>query len=316
MSVPFAYVGVIIIWSTTPLAVQWSNDSLTPIAAVTLRMALAWVFTLLLCVVMKIRLDGLLANWRAYAVASIGMFPNMPLVNLAAEYIPSGLIALIFGTSPFTVALLSRYVLKEHYLTGKHLAAMLIAVMGLWMIFREHLTIDQGAIIGIALMFLSVLLFSISTVLVKHYDANVHPLKQIYGSLLYALPGLFISWYIFDGQMPESFSDKTIGSILYLSIIGSVLGFMAYFYLLRHLPPAAVSVITLITPLIAVWLGVWANNEPMSWSICIGSVLVVGALLMFSGVFSGQSFRQLKEVLHFRRSKNVVLVEPDAKDLL
>ncbi len=292
MAIPIAYASVIIIWSTTPLAVQWSNDSVSPIAAVLLRMGLAWFFVLLLTAVMRVKNLDLRGNWKLYAAGSLGLFPNMVLVNTAAEYIPSGLIALIFGTSPFLVALFAHFMLGEKYLTLRHFLALFIAVTGLLLIFEQHIVLEAGTdamqgsgiITGVVLMVASVVLFAFSSVLIKRHIGDVHPVNQINGSLIFALPGLLVSWAIMDGTTPV-LSQKTAGAVLYLSLVGSVIGFVAYFYLLRNLSAAAVSVITLITPVLAVWLGVVLNAEPMTAQIVSGTALVTFGLWLFSGLY-------------------------------
>lgn len=286
MSVPIAYVTVVLIWSTTPLAVQWSNDSLGPVAAVTLRMTTAWLVTLLVGLLLRLPLFDLKRNWRIYLVASLGIFPNMPLVNLAAEYIPSGLIAVIFGTSPVFVAMLSSFWLGEGRLLPRQYIAIIIAVTGLAIIFHQHVLLDDRALVGIALMLASVMLFATSSVLIKRYAVDVHPMQQIFGSLSYALPGLLLYWVVFSGEIPQTISQKSFLSVAYLAIVGSMLGFIGYFYLLRKLPAAAVSMITLLSPLLAVWFGVTLNHEPITPAIAAGSALVVMALLLFTNVLA------------------------------
>jgi len=286
VSVSIAYIGLIMIWATTPLGVQWSNDSLTPLTAVLSRMALAWALIIPVCYLMRVGSLDIKQNWRSYAAASIGLFPNMPLVNTAAHYIPSGLIALIFGMSPFIVALFSRYILEEQYMNTRRYVALAVSLAGMTVLFHEHLMVDKHAFTGIVLMFFSIIFFSISVVLVKLYRTDVHPLMQVNGSLLFALPGLLISWYFMDGVVPTHISQRSLMSLLYLASIGSVAGYLIYFYLLRALSASAVSAVALVSPMLAVWIGVGFNREPMSWGILAGSALVIMGLGLFSGISS------------------------------
>lgn len=278
-----AYATLILIWSTTPLGVQWSNDSLSPIAAVLARMVLAWLLVVPLCVLMRTGALAIQKNWRLYAAASLGLFPNMPLVNLAAHYIPSGLIALIFGMSPFIVALFSWWILDEQYMNQRRYVALIMSLLGLGLLFWEHMQVDPHAVKGVVLMFVSITCFSLSAVLVKRYHTPVHALTQVNGSLLFAIPGLLLSWWLLDGALPGHLSERSRDAVVYLAVIGSVLGYLIYFYLLRVMAASAVSAVALVSPLLAVWIGVGLNHERMTPLILLGSALVLGGLALFRG---------------------------------
>ena len=112
------------------------------------------------------------------------------------------------------------------------------------------------ALEGIALMSVSITLFSISTVLVKRYHTQVHALTQVNGSLLFAIPGLALSWWVLEGVVPVHISERSACSAVYLSTVGSVLGYLIYFYLLRVMEASAVSAVALVSPMLAVWIGV------------------------------------------------------------
>ena len=105
MPIFLSYIIVVIIWSTTPLAIYFSNDSLTSIAAVNMRMLLAFAFAVTLTVAGFRQSFLIKRHWKLYACASIGIFPNMPLVYASAEYIDSSMISVIFALSPFVIAL-------------------------------------------------------------------------------------------------------------------------------------------------------------------------------------------------------------------
>lgn len=291
MSVPLSYAIVIIVWSTTPLGVAWSNDSLTPITAVFSRMFLAFVLAVMLAAMIKqLRLD-FSAHWKVYAAAGFGLFPNMPLVYWAAEYIPSGLISVIFGLSPFFIALLSQRLLNEDKLSVSKWLALCLAVLGLLIIFSDQIRLGPNAIFGITLMIIAVFLFSLSGVLVKKFHSGAQPLQQLNGSLLFSLPGFFICWFFIDGQIPTEVSDKSFYAIIYLAVIGSLVGFVAYFYLLGKLPVAKVGLIPLITPGLAVMIGAYINDEPLTQEVILGSVLIVAGLAFFQKASLVKSYR-------------------------
>ncbi len=282
-SINIAYISVIAIWATTPLAIKWSNDSLTPITAVSGRMLLAALLGVLIALLTKRRTSLKRRNARLYFVASLGLFPNMPIVYYAAQTIPSGMISVLFALSPFMVGFASILFLRENPFTPGRVFALLLAVAGLCVIFGEQFTLGDHAMDGITLMILSVCLFSLSSVWVKKLSQNVDAFEQTLGALVFSLPGLLLCWYLTDGAVPTEISVKSGLSLLYLATFGSLLGFAAYFYVVQQMSVAAMSVIPLMTPVFALILGYCLNDEVLSKALIIGTVMIMIALAIYQG---------------------------------
>lgn len=282
------YLAVILIWSTTPLAIKLSNGSLTAYAAVLSRMLLAFVLTAVVIAMIK-HVAGLKRkHWRLYWIASLGLFPNMLLVYLAADYIPSGLISVMFAMVPIISGILGALVLKESFFTVRKVLALVMAIAGLLIVFSSQVNLGEDAYIGIGLMLVSNLIFSISQVGTRYLqkDTPIDALEQTFGSLTFALPGFFLTWWLMDGGMPSSVSMESLWAVIYLAVVGSLLGFVAYFVILRQLPLALVSIIPLITPVLALWLGAAVLSEVVSYQLMMGSALIIVALAAYDEAFS------------------------------
>ena len=74
---------------------------------------------------------------------------------------------------------------------------------------------------------------------------------------------------------------KSALSILYLGLIGSAVGFPLYFYLLKKLSPERVAIVTLLTPVTALLLGTFLNNEPISSKVWFGTTLILTGLSIY-----------------------------------
>lgn len=286
MAVLVAYFSVVLIWATTPLAIQWSSDSLSFIAAAAARMSIAVVLALSLLTMLR---QSLAIFWRhrmIYFAASIGIFPNMPVVYWAAQFIPSGLVAVIFALSPFVTGVMTLLLLRQNPFTLKKVLALLLALIGLVVIFYHQLHFNFRSIYGISGILLSCVLFSFSTVWVKKLTeeqaVSVDAFHQATGGLLFSLPGLLLSWWLMDGEFPQTVSVKSAGSIVYLAIVGSLVGAALFFYILQRLSASAVSLITLMTPVLAILLGKNLANEELSAQTLVGVALVLVALLFYS----------------------------------
>jgi len=73
---------------------------------------------------------------------------------------------------------------------------------------------------------------------------------------------------------------RSIWSIVYLGVMGSIVGFVSYYYLLSHLRASTVALITLMTPVTALWLGNMLNNEDLTPFIWLGTSLVLLGLML------------------------------------
>jgi drug/metabolite transporter (DMT)-like permease len=281
MAVLLAYFSVVLIWATTPLTIQWSSDSLSFIAAVLLRMSVALALGLVINLVFRRKLFAEAKVWQVYAAGAIGIFPNMPVVYWSAQFIPSGLVAVVFAMSPFVMGLMTLVLLKHNPFTVRRVIALLLALFGLVIIFHHQIQFSLKSAYGIAGILLSCFLFGFSSVLVKKLNVKVDSFNQAIGTLLFALPGLLLMWWYLDGHIPTSISMKSLAAVGYLSVFGSLLGAALFFYVLAKMSPTAVSLITFMTPVLALMLGAWVADETLSLQLWLGAGLVVVALLLY-----------------------------------
>ena len=276
MSVPLAYIGVIIIWSTTPLAIKWSGVDSGFLFGVTARMSIGLLFSSALIMLISRRalpLDKL--SRKTYLVAGIAIYGAMLSVYWGSQYISSGFISVIFGLNPIITGIMAALWLNERSLTPAKILGVVLGVIGLFVIFSQGIQLGAHAATGIAAVCLSVLLHSWSSVWFKKLNHNLTALEITHGGLLVSVPLYLFTWFIAQGTWPESFSQRGLGSIVYLGIFGSVLGFVLFFYILKHVDVSRVSLITLITPVVALFLGYALNNEILNPVIWMGTGLIL-----------------------------------------
>ena len=276
MSVPLAYIGVIIIWSTTPLAIKWSGGDSGFLFGVTARMLIGLLFSsALIMLLSKRRLPWDQNARKVYLVVGIAIYGAMLSVYWGSQYISSGFISVIFGLNPIVTGIMAAVWLNERSLTPAKIAGVLLGIVGLIVIFSQAVQFGGHAVIGIAAVCLSVLLHSWSSVWFKKLDFNLTALEITHGGLLVSVPLYLLTWFVLQGTWPENFSQRGLGSIVYLGLFGSVLGFVMFFYILKHVDVSRVSLITLITPVIALFLGYALNNEVLNTSVWIGTGLIL-----------------------------------------
>jgi drug/metabolite transporter (DMT)-like permease len=291
MSVPAAYLGIILIWATTPLAIKWSNDSSDFLLAVSARMSIGFVLCLTLLLLFRVPMRWHREALLSYAVAGVGMFGAMMSIYWGAQYIPSGLISVLYGLTPMMIGLFAALWLGEQFFTPARLAGLVLAVAGLSEIFLPQGTGAPIRALGVIGVLLSVTIHSLSSVWVKRIGAQIHPLSLNSGALAIAVPLYVTCWLLFGKAMPEQLPQHAFGAILYLAVVGTVLGFNLYFYVLKRVPATLISLITLITPVLALMLGQTLNGERLGLNVWLGTLTIIAGLGLY--LWGGRLYRVL-----------------------
>jgi len=282
MSVPFAFAGIILIWSTTPLAIKWSGEGPGFLFGVTSRMLLGALLCVALMLLLRQRLPLHKRALQTYAAAGLAVYGAMLSVYWGAQFIPSGLVSVVFGLTPLVTGLLAMRLLNDEPFGIEKLAGSIAGVIGLAIIFNTSLSQSDIAIQGVLAVLLSVLLHSISSVRVKQSGYDIPALAITTGGLLFAAPLYLLTWVIVDqATLPTEIPLRAGLSILYLGVFGSVVGFILFFYILRHLHAGRVALVTLITPVIALMIGQTFNHEVIGQQVFSGTLLILLGLVLY-----------------------------------
>jgi len=278
MSLPAAFVSVILIWSTTPLAIKWSSLGVGFSFAVFSRMAIGVLLCALLLAAFRVRVPLHRKALLAYVAGGLSMFGAMVLTYWSSQFVSSGMIAVLFGMSPLITSLGAMLWLKEEALTPSKLSGMVMGVLGLWLVFRGNLNLGAG--VGLVALLVAVTTQSLGLVWLKRIDDDSPPLAMTLGTLVVALPLFFGAWWLLDGQVPTAMPDRALAATVYLGAIGSVLGFVLYYYLIQHMEAGRIALITLITPVLALLLGHGLNDEAVLPQVWLGTVSIVSGLCL------------------------------------
>lgn len=288
-----AYCLVIAIWSTTPIAIKWSSEGVGHLFGVTLRMLIGALLSMIIVLILYRKFPLHKMACKAYTASALSLFGGMMPVYWGVQYVSSGLVAVIFGLTPMVTGYLAwRFINEKSFSVVKLLGAM-AGVMGLLFIFFESEQQTENYTVGVMAVLLAVVLHSISAVWVKSIKIHEPPIILVAGGLLFSLPLFFITYIAFAPPVPEVVASKAMWSIIYLGVVGSVIGFFCYYYLLRHLPASTVALTTLITPVMALWIGYMFNAEIVGSNIYIGTVCVLFGLAIYQwGEFFSKQLRK------------------------
>ena len=148
--------------------------------------------------------------------------------------IQSGLMSIIFGLSPLITSILASWWLSEDNFITARLLGMMFGLGGLVTIFLDQkLSLQPGFTIGLLVLLIGVVCNSVSLVGLKVIADDSHPMVTTAGALLVAAPLFVLLWWVDGSGWPLHFTLRGILSIAYLGLVGSVLGFALYYFLIK-----------------------------------------------------------------------------------
>ncbi|WP_353412512.1 DMT family transporter [Arenicella sp. 4NH20-0111] len=282
LSIPLAFLTVLLVWTTTPLAIQWSSEG-APMTSAFYRMTIGMVFCVTVMLITQGRLPLSRESRRIYLVGGISIFLGTALFYSSAQLIPSGWVAVVFGLSPLITGVFSAIVEPEAKLTPSRVFGLLLGLSGLALVFSAGLRFEDASILGLAYSAVAVTITSAASVysrqLVK--DQSITGLQITAGSLIVALPLFMVTAYLVKPGLSATFSSSAAYGVLYLGLMGSGVGFTLYYFLLKRVSASKISLVGLVTPITALTLGAVLNNEPVIANVYYGAILVCTGLIFY-----------------------------------
>lgn len=269
-----------LIWSSTWLAIKIGLETLPPFLSSGIRFFIA--FAILQLYSFKLRLPfirDLRSHLFFIGFSLVNFSFGYGLVYWGEQYINSGLTSVLFAVMPFYVALFSIRLLPEERVTIKKMVGIAVGIVGVAVIFKDQLYLSGPmAIWGMAAVLLSPAFSAIGTIWGKKARAKYHAVTLNTLPLLYTSLTLLIIHFLFEAQQPVHFTVPAVVSLFYLGIFGTAIAFVLYFHLLKSTSAVLMSLITFVTPPMALFWGWFVLGEGISWQ------LITGMLIIFSGI--------------------------------
>jgi drug/metabolite transporter (DMT)-like permease len=278
-----ALATIYVVWGSTFLAIAVAVRDLPPFLSMAMRHLVAG--GALFAVVWwrrRGRLELGRREWGAAFVFGSALFlASHGLLAWAQQEVPSGVAALLVGTIPFWFAILARLAFGER-LGGRAMVGLLLGFAGL------ALLVDPSGGEGAKPIGVLAIVFGAFTWAAGSLAARRLPLPR--DTLLAAAMGMLAGGALLalvsglGGEWNDArFTPEALGGTAYLIVVGSLVGFSAYVWLLKVAPASTVSTYAYVNPVIAVLLG-WAFNDEVitGRTLVAGAAIVVGVALMVS----------------------------------
>ena len=280
-----AYAIISTVWGTTWLAIRIGLESVPPFLSAGLR---CWIAAVVLYVIVRVRRTPVPFSrdaWKVYL--SLGVltiaFP-FALIYWGQQYIATGLGSILFAAFPLMVAVLSHLMLKDEPLNAFKIGAVILGFAGVIVIFAAQTSIaGKQEFLGMSAVIVSVFLQALALILIKKFGEPVSAMAMnLVGMAMGGTMLLMLSAAV-EGGSTVRWDANAIGSLLYLSLVASVVTFVAYYWLLKRMDAVYLSLSSFINPIVAVILGSLFLGERLPPGVFTGAALVLAGLLLANG---------------------------------
>ena len=270
-----------IIWSTVWLAIKLGVTDVPPFgfAALRLLIALAVLVPLVLARRRPIGTDQL----RLIALTGFLLLGvNYALVYWGAQYVSSGLTAVLQATTPVFSIVLAHYVLRDEPITVARLAAVALGLAGVTLILWPQVRVSGWRDVpGAAAIVAGAFFVAWAYVLVRGRGSEIDPPTLLAGQMVSGLVPLAVLAAAFEGN-PFTFAwtPKALVALAYLALAGSVVAFWLNYWLLRRMGATDMLLMAVVEPMIAVALGVIVLGERITAFAIGGAACILTAVAL------------------------------------
>ncbi len=292
-----AFAALYLVWGSTYLGIRFAIESIPPLLMAGARFLLAGLIMYAIA-----RWQGApkssFAEWRtAFIVDACLLFCGNGSVTVAEQWVPSGLASLLVATVPIYIALLA-------WLSGSAPRPRPLVMLGL-----------AGGFVGVGIL-VSPALGSAPAAASRHSGLGM--LLLLFGSLVWSIGSLYsrrarnsASPFLSSAQTmlcggalmliaglasgearhfdPHKLTALSLGAFVYLVLIGAIVGYTAYIWLLRYCDPSKVATYAYVNPVVAVLLGSFFAGETLTGRTALAAAIIVGSV---AGVITAQQAKE------------------------
>ncbi|HEX6076259.1 MAG TPA: EamA family transporter [Micromonosporaceae bacterium] len=283
-----AFAALCLIWGSTYLFIKIGVAYWPPVLLAATRNLIACVAVVLVLAAAAVvwkhsrPLPGA-RSWLPPAVFAVLQGTAFALIFWGEQYISSGQTAVLIAANPIMTLPLTRFWLKEP-LQRRHYLAVALGVVGVVLVAgtREGAGFEGSSGIRLAAqlgVLLAAFCYAFSLLYSRKYmkgDKYLNTAIHLGTSGLY----LLVLSLVLEpsGSARVEWTAMSVVALLYLALLGSALAYWLLFYLIENLGPVEVSYNTLVSPVVAVLLGVVVLGEPLTWMIVLGTAALAAGI--------------------------------------
>ncbi len=283
-----ALLALYIVWGSTYLGIKVAIETIPPFFHGSIRFLISGI---ILVVWQKSAGQSMPTRKQWISAAIIGtllLLGGNGLVSWAEQFIPSGIAALIIGSMPMFLVVAEALRPKGVKPTWRAIVGLLIGFAGIFILVgpaeisgstTKLNPLGVIALLGACVTWASGSIYSKTADLPKSSLMNTGA-QMLMGSVSLMIASLLTGEL--NGWDITAVSSRSIYGLSYLILIGSLVGFASYGWLLQNAPISLVATYAYVNPIVAVFLGNWIGNEPLEPRIWIAAAIIIGSVIFIN----------------------------------
>jgi drug/metabolite transporter (DMT)-like permease len=227
-------------------------------------------------------------QWISACILAVLIFVgDYGLLFWAEIRVPSGIAAVMMATIPVFIALGEIVFLGTQKLTGRLAIALVVGIAGVAVLTLRTLNLSGMPVepLGAAALIVAAMCWGVATILTRKLE--LPPSKVVSSGAQMLAGGIML--FVFSAMFGEfgRFDVRAVSSgawwaLAYLVVVGSIIGYTAYLWLLHHQSPTKVGTYAYVNPVVAVVVGYFLGGEELGMRTVVGAVLVVVSVVMIT----------------------------------
>lgn len=282
-AVVFALIALLsLVWGSTWIVIAGGLRDLPPFTSAAARFVVAAIGMSLVAPAFARREGGAKAPWKlGLVLGTLNFGTSYAVVYWTETQIPSGIVSLLWAVFPMLMAASSSWFLAAEALTARQWTGFAIGFAGVALLFWTDLR-DFGphGIPAALVLLVSPIVSCIGTVVLKREGRGVSSALVNRDAMWIGAAILTALALTFERDSSPEWTPRAICSVVYLALVGTVLTFSLYFWLLRHTEAWRLSTISYVTPAVALLLGTFVAGEPFTiWTLAGSLTILAGVVL-------------------------------------
>lgn len=280
-AVALAYALVCVVWGSTYMFIKLGVEVLPPYLLGGARFSIAGVALIVACLAAgrpMPRDPRTLA--RIALVGVLLLVIGNGLLNLSEQSLDSGLAALLVVTTPLWMTLLAMAGAGSERLSPLGWAGLFVGLAGVAVLVKPFESGVESSWAGVLAALAAALAWAIGTVYARRRLRGVDPFAASAVETAIAGPLMLGVHHLLEGGQSVVWNGQAWVAVSYLAGMGSLVGFTAFVFITHHLPSSKAGTYAYVNPVIAVLLGWWLLEEPVTWRLALGGGTILSGLLM------------------------------------
>lgn len=285
-AVILALTTIYLVWGSTYLGIKVAVETMPPFAMAAFRFLVAGIVLLVFLMLRGGKRPTLRQCVDNTIIGTLLLLGGNGLVAWAEQTIPSGITALLIGIGPLFVVLTEWAWPGGQRPTLGIMAALFLGLAGVvWLAAPWETSIEGGLpVIGVGVILFSCVCWAIGSIYSRHAKSSPDPFQAAALQMLGGSLALFITAFAvgdFSRLDIAAISTHSWWAFVYLIIVGSLVGFSIFVWLMKNVQPALASTFAYVNPIVAVFLGWWLLDESVTArtfgaaAVIITSVIII-----------------------------------------